>query len=147
MMIMKPISHIISQVMGDSTIRAIPAIYGGSALYMVVMQRVGWFPRKSIIGLTRTVLLCIPYWGSEMGNWKSEKFRFIKVKAIVKNTCYLKYDYNEAFYIQKSFSFISIKMKDIHKRAFSSIANQIPINQIGFLLTSSGLFGQTNVTD
>ncbi len=26
-------------------------IYGGSALYMVVMQRVGWFPSKSIIGL------------------------------------------------------------------------------------------------
>ena len=31
---------------------SIPAIYGGSVLYMVVMQRVGWFPGKSIIGLS-----------------------------------------------------------------------------------------------
>ncbi len=28
-------------------------IYAGSALYMVVMQRVGWFPGKFIIGLWR----------------------------------------------------------------------------------------------
>ncbi len=33
------------------TLRAIPAIYGGSALYIVVMQQVGWFPGKSIISL------------------------------------------------------------------------------------------------
>ncbi len=32
-------------------LHVIQAIYGGSALYMVVMQRVGWFPGKSIIGL------------------------------------------------------------------------------------------------
>ncbi len=32
------------------TLRAIPVIYGGSALYMVVMQQVCWFPGKSIIG-------------------------------------------------------------------------------------------------
>ncbi len=30
---------------------SIPAIYGQSALYMVVMQRVGRLPRKSIISL------------------------------------------------------------------------------------------------
>ncbi len=34
------------------TLRAIPAIYWEIALYMVVMQWVGWFPRESIIGLS-----------------------------------------------------------------------------------------------
>ena len=33
------------------TIQAIPAIYGRSALYMVVMQRVGSFPGKSIASI------------------------------------------------------------------------------------------------
>ena len=37
--------------LNDRTLQAIPAIYGESALYMVVMKRVGWFPWKSIIGL------------------------------------------------------------------------------------------------
>ncbi len=37
------------------TRQAILAIYGGSALYMVVMQWVGQFPGKSTIGLYESV--------------------------------------------------------------------------------------------
>ena len=41
---------------GYPTLRAIPAIYGLSALYMVVMQRGGRLPRKSIISLWSFVI-------------------------------------------------------------------------------------------
>ena len=50
-----PISEfLISQVMElYPSLRVIPTIYGGSALYMVVMQWVSQFPGKSIIGNKR----------------------------------------------------------------------------------------------
>ena len=39
---------------GTQPYRPYQQTYGGSALFMVVMQWVGWFPGKSIIGLPRT---------------------------------------------------------------------------------------------
>ncbi len=85
------ITHSYLESWGYPTLKAIPAIYGGSALYMVVMQPVGWFPRKSVIDLFCYLLYVMSAtWCWPLGSLGPLYSQMVSFSVVAQKVCFVR---------------------------------------------------------